>query len=219
MACCLWNTSSPGTFDFWTQRRDMPPHIQHAGEPRGNADRESLVRFEPRALRTFTPTQADIATSAGVFHSTPDGRRLYDFTSGVLVSNLGHNPTRWMNRFARYMKWPDGWIPRHTRLYRRGADDGVQRRDTGRGRGVPAADETAARLARRRTTGAGDVGRVRLGGDPEGSLGGAGPRPDAADDHCNALSAFTARRDSPTRSPAARPTASAIHACASSRSR
>jgi 4-aminobutyrate aminotransferase-like enzyme len=86
----------------------MPPHIQHAGEPTGNADREVLALLEPRALRTFTPTQADVASSAGVFHHTSDGRRLYDFTSGVLVSNLGHNPTRWMNRFARYMKWPAG---------------------------------------------------------------------------------------------------------------
>lgn len=84
----------------------MPPHIQHAGEPSGNADREAVVHLEPRALRTFTPTQADIAASAGVFHYTPEGRRLYDFTSGVLVSNLGHNPTRWMARFANYLKWP-----------------------------------------------------------------------------------------------------------------
>ena len=44
------------------------------------------------ALRTFTPTQAVIAKSAGVFHWTADGRKLYDFTSGVLVANLGHNP-------------------------------------------------------------------------------------------------------------------------------
>ena len=72
----------------------MPPHIQHVGEPTGNSDRATVVQLEPRALRTFTPTQLDIATSAGVFHYTPEGRRLFDFTSGVLVSNLGHNPAR-----------------------------------------------------------------------------------------------------------------------------
>jgi 4-aminobutyrate aminotransferase-like enzyme len=83
----------------------MPPHIQHPGEPAGNADREVLARLEPRALRTFTPTQAVIAKSAGVFHWTGDGRRLYDFTSGVLVSNLGHNRTTWMKRFASLMGW------------------------------------------------------------------------------------------------------------------
>src|SRR5262249_41144907 len=34
-----------------------------------------------------------------------EGRRLYDFTSGVLVSNLGHNPRSWMQRFQRYLSW------------------------------------------------------------------------------------------------------------------
>ncbi|QEL15390.1 aminotransferase class III-fold pyridoxal phosphate-dependent enzyme [Limnoglobus roseus] len=82
--------------------------IRHADEPAANANRETITRTEPRSLRTFTPTQAVIAESAGVFHWTPDGRRLYDFSSGVLVSNLGHNPTRWMQHFCRYMGWPPG---------------------------------------------------------------------------------------------------------------
>jgi len=85
----------------------MNPPIQHAGEATGNELREVLTRVEPRSLRTFTPTQAVISASAGVFHFTPDGRRLYDFTSGVLVSNLGHNPTSWMKRFGNYMNWRD----------------------------------------------------------------------------------------------------------------
>jgi len=46
-----------------------------------------------------------LARSAGVFHWTPEGRRLYDYSSGVLVANLGHNPLRWMQRFANYMGW------------------------------------------------------------------------------------------------------------------
>src|SRR6187397_1624752 len=83
----------------------MPPPIQHAREPRANADREFITKFEPHALRTFTPTQAVIAHSAGVYHWNADGRRLYDFSSGVLVSNLGHNPARWMKRMAGYMGW------------------------------------------------------------------------------------------------------------------
>src|SRR4051794_29220691 len=85
----------------------MTPPIQHAGEPDANAARDALLRVEPRSLRTFTPTQAVISHSAGVYHWTPDDRRLYDFTSGVLVSNLGHNPTPWMRRFERHMGWPD----------------------------------------------------------------------------------------------------------------
>ena len=80
--------------------------IRHDNEPAANAERESVVQLEPRSLRTYTPTQAVIAKSAGTFHWTPDGRRLYDFTSGVLVSNLGHNPTRWTEKFFAYMGWP-----------------------------------------------------------------------------------------------------------------
>jgi 4-aminobutyrate aminotransferase-like enzyme len=83
-----------------------PSTIQHPGEPAANAARAAALSVEPKSLRTFTPTQAVVARSAGVFHWTPDGRRLYDFTSGVLVSNLGHNPERWMERFCSYMGWP-----------------------------------------------------------------------------------------------------------------
>ena len=81
----------------------MPPPIEHAREPESNAGRAELTRVEPHSLRTFTPTQAVITRSAGVFHWTPEGRRLYDFTSGVLVANLGHNPTGWLSAYARYM--------------------------------------------------------------------------------------------------------------------
>ena len=91
----------------------MSNPITHAGESASNDARAAVAGVEPRALRTFTPTQAVIARSAGVFHWTPEGRRLFDFTSGVLVSNLGHNPTRWMRNFNRYMGWdePHGDAP------------------------------------------------------------------------------------------------------------
>jgi 4-aminobutyrate aminotransferase-like enzyme len=86
----------------------MTKPIQFAGEDRSNAVRQVVAAHEPAALRTYTPSQAVFAKSAGVFHYTPEGRRLYDFSSGVLVSNLGHNPRRWMRRFAGYMGWsPD----------------------------------------------------------------------------------------------------------------
>ena len=81
----------------------MPSPIEHAREPESNAGRAELARTEPHALRTFTPTQTVIARSAGVYHWTPEGRRLYDFSSGVLVANLGHNPTGWLKAYARYM--------------------------------------------------------------------------------------------------------------------
>src|SRR5262245_58174423 len=89
----------------------MTTPLHHDGETRSNPVRDGLTRFEPRSLRTFTPTQAVLAKSAGVFHWTPEGRRLYDFSSGVLVSNLGHNPRSWMQRFQRYLGWEASSTP------------------------------------------------------------------------------------------------------------
>ncbi len=83
----------------------MPAAIQFPNEDRSNAVRLSLTEHEPHALRTFTPSLAVFARSAGVFHFTPEGRRLYDYSSGVLVANLGHNPRRWMQRLCQSMGW------------------------------------------------------------------------------------------------------------------
>ena len=83
----------------------MTQPIQFAGETRSNAVRQIVAEREPLALRTFTPSQAVFAKSAGVFHWTPEGRKLYDYSSGVLVANLGHNPRRWMQHFGKYMGW------------------------------------------------------------------------------------------------------------------
>jgi 4-aminobutyrate aminotransferase-like enzyme len=82
----------------------MNPH--HPAEGESNAIRQRAAAVEPRSLRTFTPTQAVLTRSAGIYHWTPEGKRLFDYTSGVLVANLGHNPIRWMERFSRYMGWP-----------------------------------------------------------------------------------------------------------------
>lgn len=87
----------------------MTTAIQFDNENQSNAIREDLFQTEPLALRTFTPSQAVLAKSAGCYHWTPEGRRLYDYTSGVLVANLGHNPRRWMKRFSEYL----GWKPEH----------------------------------------------------------------------------------------------------------
>jgi 4-aminobutyrate aminotransferase-like enzyme len=85
----------------------MTAALHHPHESDSNAIRDSIARSEPRMLRTYTPTQAVLTRSAGVFHWTPEGRRLYDFTSGVLVANLGHNPYSWMRRFLQHMNWSD----------------------------------------------------------------------------------------------------------------
>lgn len=83
----------------------MTQAIQFPGESKSNAVRQVVAEREPVALRTFTPSQAVFAKSAGVYHWTPEGRKLFDFSSGVLVANLGHNPRRWMQHFASYMNW------------------------------------------------------------------------------------------------------------------
>lgn len=79
--------------------------IHFAGEELSNTIRDTIHEVEPESLRTFTPSQAVLAKSAGCFHWTPEGRRLFDYSSGVLVANLGHNPARWMKRFAEYLGW------------------------------------------------------------------------------------------------------------------
>jgi 4-aminobutyrate aminotransferase/(S)-3-amino-2-methylpropionate transaminase len=85
----------------------MTTALHHPHEPTSNTIRDGIMRYEPRSLRTYTPTQAVLARSAGIFHWTPEGRRLYDFTSGVLVANLGHNPQSWMRRFMQHMNWSE----------------------------------------------------------------------------------------------------------------
>ena len=78
--------------------------IQHQQEDRSNAIRVRADLAEPKALRTFTPSQAVIARSAGAYHWTADDRKLADFSSGVLVANLGHNPTAWWRRVLSYLE-------------------------------------------------------------------------------------------------------------------
>lgn len=84
----------------------MQQSLHHPLEATSNQARDLVASHEPRTLRTYTPSQAVLARSAGIYHWTPEGRRLYDFTSGVLVANLGHNPVSWMERFTSYMGWP-----------------------------------------------------------------------------------------------------------------
>ena len=74
-----------------------PTTIAYAGEQ----DRAAIV--EPAALKTYTPSMAVLAKSEGSCHWTPEGRKLADFSSGVLVANLGHNPTRWWRRVLAYL--------------------------------------------------------------------------------------------------------------------
>jgi 4-aminobutyrate aminotransferase-like enzyme len=82
---------------------ETPAPIQHSGEAKSNDIRRRLLAVEPHCIRTFTPSMAVLAKSAGSYHWTPEGRKLADFSSGVLVMNLGHNPTRWWQRVKDYL--------------------------------------------------------------------------------------------------------------------
>lgn len=81
--------------------------ITHPAEPVSNETREILAETEPVCLRTRTTSMAILGKSAGSYHYTPEGRKLADFTSGVLVSNLGHNPIRWWHRVNELMGLAD----------------------------------------------------------------------------------------------------------------
>ena len=85
-----------------------PQHlVEHKGEETSNHLRHDLVETEPTCMRTRTPSMAVLHSSAGSYHYTPEGRKLADFTSGVLVANLGHNPKRWWKRIMEYMALED----------------------------------------------------------------------------------------------------------------
>jgi 4-aminobutyrate aminotransferase-like enzyme len=77
--------------------------IEHPNEAASNEVRRRLAAVEPKSLRTFTPSLAVLSKSSGCYHWTPEGRRLADFTSGVLVMNLGHNPARWWQRVMQHL--------------------------------------------------------------------------------------------------------------------
>lgn len=83
--------------------RALAKAIAHNGEAVSNDYRHGVVETEPLCLRTRTPSMAVLHRSAGSYHYTPEGRKLIDFTSGVLVTNLGHHPRRWWKRLLNYM--------------------------------------------------------------------------------------------------------------------
>ena len=80
----------------------MAAPIQHDGEPRANAIRARLDAVAGRGLRTYTPTQIVVESAHGCTLRTADGRELIDFTSGVLVSNLGYAHPRFEDRYRHY---------------------------------------------------------------------------------------------------------------------
>ena len=80
----------------------MSASIQHENEPRANDIRSRLDALVGRGQRTYTPTQLVVEKAQGCRLWTVDGKRLIDFTSGVLVTNLGHGHPRFEELLGRY---------------------------------------------------------------------------------------------------------------------
>ncbi|HOV59715.1 MAG TPA: aspartate aminotransferase family protein [Candidatus Hydrogenedentes bacterium] len=78
--------------------------IHHDGEELGNASRDQWTRVVGRGQMTWTPTMAVIRRARGCCLWTTDGRRLIDFTSGVLVNNIGYAHKGFESRVAELMK-------------------------------------------------------------------------------------------------------------------
>ncbi len=82
--------------------------ISHEGESLGNAIRKDRSRLVGIGQSTYTPTEIVVRKAKGCYLWTVDGRRLTDFTSGVLVTNLGHAHKGFERAYAKYC----GALPR-----------------------------------------------------------------------------------------------------------
>ena len=77
--------------------------IRHLNEPKGNAIRERLDKCVGRGQRTYTPSLIAVEKAKGCFVWTVDRRKLIDFTSGVLVVNLGYAHAGFERLYRRYL--------------------------------------------------------------------------------------------------------------------
>lgn len=80
----------------------MTGSIRHPGEPRGNRIRSGLDQLIGRGQRTYTPSLLAVLKAKGCNIWTVDGRELVDFTSGVLVINLGHQHPLFEKQYKLY---------------------------------------------------------------------------------------------------------------------
>ncbi len=77
--------------------------VQHPREPKGNAIRRRLDGLVGRGQRTYTPSQLVVEKAKGCRLWTVDRRKLIDFTSGVLVVNLGHAHAGFERLYKKYL--------------------------------------------------------------------------------------------------------------------
>lgn len=81
----------------------MSDSIQIPGETLSNEYRSRLDAVVGRGQSTYTPTQIVVEQVRGSRLWTMDGRELIDFTSGVLVSNLGYSHPRFEELYETYV--------------------------------------------------------------------------------------------------------------------
>ncbi|NLN94085.1 MAG: aminotransferase class III-fold pyridoxal phosphate-dependent enzyme [Candidatus Hydrogenedens sp.] len=79
-------------------------YIKHDAETKGNKIRKQWATTIGKGQSTYTPTQVVIEKAKGRYLYTVDGRRLIDFTSGVLVQNLGYQHPAFEKYFRDYKK-------------------------------------------------------------------------------------------------------------------
>lgn len=79
-------------------------YIHHEDEPRANVVRTKLSNAVGRGQTTYTPTQIVVSKAKGRYLWTLDGRKLLDFTSGVLVQNLGYHHPKFEKYWSAYRK-------------------------------------------------------------------------------------------------------------------
>ncbi len=84
--------------------------ISHSGEDKGNYYRELWTKYVGHGQQTYTPSQIVVERAQGIYLWTVDGKRLIDFTSGVLVSNLGYAHPKFEKKFKEYY----AQLPRNT---------------------------------------------------------------------------------------------------------
>jgi 4-aminobutyrate aminotransferase-like enzyme len=83
--------------------------IHHEGEPHSNRVRALFHEYIGQGQSTYTPTQLVVERADGSCLFSADGKRLIDFSAGVLVANLGYNHPLFEERFAHYR----GQLPRN----------------------------------------------------------------------------------------------------------
>ena len=111
----LTHTQKIGTFTTNQYRIQKGAELM-AGTPiyienddRSNEIRKQIVDLIPKSHKTYTSTQLVVDRAEGVRLWNPEGREFIDFSSGVLVANLGHNHPYFEEQYASYI----GNLPRN----------------------------------------------------------------------------------------------------------